>query len=291
MVIMNNDASPVTRSQDIGDAELQYLLYPGGDPTIVMLHATGFFPWIWDPIAKKLAGSHRVVAPYFCDHREFDPEKGGLDWMLLAEDLVRFCSQLELEAPILVGHSMGATVMTFAESAFHLGAAGMVLIEPIFFPQQQYRVKMSVADHPLAGKALRRRNHWDTLAEVKAYLRTKPLFADWEEPFLDLYIEHGIIRRDASGLELTCPPPREAALFMGGMTRNPWPQLGQVRCPVLVIEGAESENRKYIDLEKAGAAFQNARHHLIQKAGHMVPMEQPGEIFMLLSDFIETVSR
>jgi pimeloyl-ACP methyl ester carboxylesterase len=96
---------------------------------------------------------------------------------------------------------MDATVMTFAESTFQLGAAGMVLIEPIFFPQQ----------------------------------------------------------------------------------------LGQVRCPVLIIEGGESENRQHIDLEKAGTAFQNARHRLIRKAGHLVPMEQPEEALLLLSEFMETI--
>lgn len=288
---MKEDTSSTTMSENIGDATLQYLLYEGGEPSIVMLHATGFFPWIWNPIARKLAGTHRVVAPYFCDHREFDPEKGGLDWMLLAEDLNQFCSRLNINAPILVGHSMGATVATFAESAFHLGAAGMFLIEPIFFPEQYYRAEAAVADNPLAWKSLRRRNHWDTVAEVKAYLKTKPLFAKWQEDFLDLYIEHGIVQKNTSGLELACPPPREAALFMGGMSRDPWPHLPQVECPVLIIEGGESGNRRYIDLEAARSVFPNARRRLIPGAGHLVPMEQPDETLRLLFEFIETIRR
>jgi len=286
---MKNSISPIIRSENIGDATLQYLLYDGAEPAVVMLHATGFFPWIWDPIARRLAREHRVVAPYFCDHRKFDPEEGGLDWMLLAEDLSRFCGQLGLEAPILVGHSMGATVMTFAEAAFHLGAAGMVLIEPIFFPEPYYRADATVADNPLAWKSLQRRNHWETAAEAKAYLKTRPLFANWREAFLDLYIEHGIIRKDTSGLELTCPPPREAALFMGDRSRNPWPLLKQVGCPVLIIEGEKSGNRRHIDLEAATSVLPNARRRLIPAAGHLVPMEQPEETLRLLFEFIEEI--
>jgi pimeloyl-ACP methyl ester carboxylesterase len=78
---------------------------------------------------------------------------------------------------------------------------------------------------------------------------------------------------------------------MGGMSRDPWPLLGRVRCPVLIIEGEESENRHHIDLGKAGAAFHNARHRLIRKAGHLVPMEQPEETLLLLSEFIKAIHR
>ena len=77
---------PQVRTQDIGDANLTYLLYDGQEPTIIMLHATGFLPWLWHPIARDLSSACRVIAPYFCDHRESDPEKGGLDWLVLARE-------------------------------------------------------------------------------------------------------------------------------------------------------------------------------------------------------------
>ncbi|MFW6237242.1 MAG: alpha/beta fold hydrolase, partial [Desulfosudaceae bacterium] len=64
---------PVQLSVDIGDTEIEYLLYESSGPTIVFLHATGFMPWIWHPIAREFAGQARVVIPYFCDHRVFDP--------------------------------------------------------------------------------------------------------------------------------------------------------------------------------------------------------------------------
>lgn len=62
---MIKDIWPQTRFQNVGDAELQYLDYDGGEPTIILMHATGFLPWLWHPIARRLAGTHRVLSPLF----------------------------------------------------------------------------------------------------------------------------------------------------------------------------------------------------------------------------------
>ena len=286
---MMTNRLPQSRFQSLGEVDLQYLDYAGGEPPLILLHATGFLPWLWHPIARKLAGSHRVLAPYFCDHREADLEKGGLEWLILAEDLARFTTALGIEKPILIGHSMGATVLTLAEALFSLGAAGLILIEPIFMPEDYYHIKIHAEDHPLAGKSLRRRNQWKNAAEVKTYLKSKSLFARWDEEFLDLYIEHGTVPRPDAGLELTCPPPREAALFMGGMHSDPWPLLPKVRCPVLVVEGAESANRGFIDLEKAAAGFPHGCFERMAGAGHLLVMEKPEEVLRIITSFIASV--
>ena len=222
---MDMSAQPVARFQNIGDVDLQYLFYDGQDPPIILLHATGFLPILWDPIARELSRHRKVIAPYFCDHRQTDPEKGGLSWMILAEDLCRLCERLNIENPLLVGHSMGATVMTIAEAVHGPRASGMILIEPIFLPQDFYRIQLRVEDHPLASRSIKRRNSWRDPAEVKDDFRRKPLFKNWEEEFLDLYIEHGTVSLESGELELACSPEKEASLFMGGMDYNPWPML------------------------------------------------------------------
>jgi pimeloyl-ACP methyl ester carboxylesterase len=280
---------PETRFQNIGDADLQYLHYEGPEPTIVLLHATGFLPWLWHPIARQLNASHRIIAPYFCDHRESDLQKGGLGWLTLAEDLTSLCQRLNLEGPLLVGHSMGATVITLAEAINGLGAMGLILIEPIFFPEHYYTANLSVEDHPLAVKSLKRRNQWKGAAEVKAYLKSKPLFANWQDEFLDLYIQYGTTKRDSLDLELTCAPQREAALFMGGMPFDPWPAISQVQCPVLILEGEKSGNRAFIDLAMAASKFKMGRLETIARAGHLIPMEKPAEVLSAIQTFARSV--
>ena len=280
---------PQVKTQDIGDAALTYLDYDGQGPTLVMLHATGFLPWLWHPIARALSPAYRVIAPYFCDHRESDPEKGGLDWMILARDFAAFCERLNIQAPYLVGHSMGATVLTIAAAQYGLAPAGMVLIEPIFLPQDFYRTRIQVQDHPLASKSINRRNHWQDETEALTYLQSRPLFKKWDAEVLSLYVRYGMKEKAPSGLELTCSPKKEAALFMGGVQYDPWPLLPQVPCPILVLEGEHSENRSFIDLKKAVSLFPHATYRLIRDVAHLIPMEKPLMITAIIREFFQFV--
>jgi len=51
----------VLKAVDIGGASIPYLYYDGNGPTIVFLHATGFLPWLWHPIARELKSSFVLV--------------------------------------------------------------------------------------------------------------------------------------------------------------------------------------------------------------------------------------
>ena len=168
---------------DIGDAEISYLSGGSRGPVIVFMHATGFLPWLWSPIARRLSDAYRFIAPYFCDHRDADPESGGFSWMLLAQDLFRFCEALHLQRPLMVGHSMGGALIAIAAGKFGLDVQKMVLIEPIFLPREIYTIPLRVEDHPLAAKSIRRRNSWRDAAEARDYLISKALFASWEDGF------------------------------------------------------------------------------------------------------------
>lgn len=280
------DRKPVQQSVNIGDTEIQYLAYDGQGPAMVFLHATGFMPWIWHPIARAFAADHRVIIPYFCDHRHADPHQGGLSWLQISEDLARLCEKLDIQTPRMIGHSMGGAVITLAVGKFGVAAEKMVLFEPIFLPSQLYNLQMRVEDHPLAGKSIKRRNAWDDRQSARDYLRSKPLFARWDEEMLDMYLQHGFTDADNGGITLACHPEREASLFMGSMAYDPWPLMPGIKCPVLILEGESSENRAFINLQEAAERFWQGRYQLIKEAGHLIPMEKPAESVQLIRNFI-----
>jgi pimeloyl-ACP methyl ester carboxylesterase len=282
-------AKPVLVTEDIGDAELPYLLYDGKGPTLIFLHATGFLPWLWHPIARELSPSYRIIAPYICDYRKADPDKGGLGWATVAKDIAALCNKNNIENPFLVGHSMGATVLTIAHVLYGIKAKGMILIEPIFLSEDFYRVGISVKDHPLASKALKRTDHWANASEAMGYLRSKALFQNWTEEMLELYIMYGMKEKKRGGLQLACSPKTEAALFMGGLRYNPWPLLPKVSCPVLVVEGDTSESKIFIDLNRSVSLLPGASHLLVKDAGHLIPMEQPIRTTAIIRDFFSSI--
>jgi pimeloyl-ACP methyl ester carboxylesterase len=87
---------------------------------------------------------------------------------------------------------------------------------------------------------------------------------------------------DNGRLTLVCQPQREASLFMGGMEVDPWPLLEDISCPVLLVEGGDSENGQVIDLRHAASVIPEADLLVVEGAGHLVPMERPQEMITLL---------
>lgn len=290
---MSSD-TPVEQSVQIDDTFLEYLFYEPSEkagtdaPTIIFMHATGFMPWIWHPICRHFRDTAGMITPYFCDHRYAEPEE-GLSWLQLGEDVARLCDILELEHPYMVGHSMGAAVLTIAAGRFGVSPEKMVLIEPIFLPAAIYNIQLRVEDHPLAGKSIKRRNAWDDRASAREYLRSKSLFARWDDEMLDMYLDYGFTEADSGGLTLACHPKKEAAMFMGSMAYDPWPIIPNVTCPVLVVEGEHTENKGFINYQETADMFPDGTYRMVEDAGHLVPMEKPRETVSIIKDFFETV--
>lgn len=277
---------PELKIQDVGGASLPYLYYEGGARQILFAHATGFLPWLWHPIMEDFVPEYSVWAPYICNYRSCEPDKGGLSWDVIAKDLSTFCLAQQIDKPILVGHSMGATVLTIAAAAYGIRPRGMILIEPIFLPDEFYKTEISLKDHPLASKSIKRVNHWTSENEAMSYLKSRSFFSDWDKEVLDLYVQYGMEKQPAGDMQLTCTPESEAAMFMGGWSRDPWPLLTKIECPVLVIEGAKSPNIGLVNIQRIVSILPKGQYGSVAEAGHLIPMQKPAEIAGIVKDFI-----
>ncbi len=276
---------PDLKHQDVGGAMLPYLFYEGGGPQMLFVHATGFLPWLWHPIIRRFVPRVSAWAPYVCNYRSCNPYEGGLSWDVVAQDLAEFCRSKQIEHPLVVGHSMGATVLAIAAGLYGLTPAKMILIEPIFLPDEFYRMKPSLKDHPLASRSIKRLNYWASEDEAMSYLKSRSFFADWDEEVLSLYKQYGMERLDAGDMRLTCTPESEAAMFMGGWSIDPWPLLPKISCPVLVIEGLKSSNVGLVDIQRAVSHLPAGHYGSVADAGHLIPMEKPSEVASIIEDF------
>jgi lipase len=277
---------PDLKMQDVGGAELPYLHYGGGTSQIIFVHATGFMPWLWHPVIKEFVPQNSAWAPFICDYRECNPQAGGLSWETISRDLSVFCRLLKIEYPLLVGHSMGATVSTIAVANYGIKARGMVLIEPIFLPEIFYSMEVDIKKHPLASKSIKRTNHWSNENEAWSYLKSKSLFTSWDEQVLQLYLKYGMQKQEEGNLKLTCSPQNEAAMFMGGWDVNPWPLLEKITCPVLVVEGENTENKGLVDVQRVVSFLRQGQYKSVEKAGHLIPMQKPKDVVRIIKDFI-----
>ena len=114
------DAVPELQTQTTPVGEVQYLHYVNANhsaPPVILLHGSGFLPWLWHPIARELARKGDVIVPFLTPRPGDDPEKSGTNWLHLAEDVAFIARTLNLRQPDIVGHSLAGM---FSQGEYHL---------------------------------------------------------------------------------------------------------------------------------------------------------------------------
>ena len=76
---------------------------------------------------------------------------------------------------------------------------------------------------------------------------------------------------------------------MGGRETNPWPLLGGITCPVLVVEAEESENKQFVDIKKMMTLLKRGEYKSVAGAGHLIPMQKPKVIAEIIKEFSKQI--
>ena len=244
---------------------------------VVAAHATGFCKELWEPVIRRARRPWRVVAPDQRGHGESAPPPLPIDWWDLGRDLLAVVDQAAGERPVGLGHSSGATALAMAELLCPGTFRALVLVEPIVFPPPYFRGE----ENPMSAAALRRRSSFPSPEAALAAFRERGPFRRWTDEALALYVEHGLRPQDGAWA-LKCRPEVEAEFYRGATAHGVWERLGEVRCPVLLVAGADSDTHPPSFLDAIGRRFAGARVAVVPGVGHFAPMEQPGAVAGLL---------
>ena len=79
---------------------------------------------------------------------------------------------------------------------------------------------MRVDNVPVAIGALKGRGQFAVRDDALGYSRSRGIFADWSEPALRAYVDHGLVA-NAEGFELSWTPEWEAKIKSGKWTEFP----------------------------------------------------------------------
>jgi len=152
--------------------ETYYEAY-GNGPPVVLLHGAGMDGRLWAEAARPLGDDYRLVVPDLRGHgRTGGSDRESYTVALFADDVRALVDGLDLDAPAVVGHSMGAFV-AFVYAARHTDAcAGIATFggevpEPLTFGErvESYRPALVDALAPVLGRErvkglLRRVDAW-----------------------------------------------------------------------------------------------------------------------------------
>jgi 3-oxoadipate enol-lactonase len=254
-------------------ADLPPYVVSGTGTPVVLLHAFPLDGRMWAPQVEALAGSYQLIVP---DLRGFgaarDQAVGEASMDLLADDLARLLDARGLDRAVVCGLSLGGYV-AFAFARRHgQRLSGLVLLDTRAGAdgEQARTARLEMAERVLAEG-----NGFVAEAMVPRLLGET---SRRERPELVERVTGMILDQD----------PRGIAGAQRGMAARPDAHdlLGSIAVPTLVVTGEEDQVTGPEEGRALAAAIPGARFLLVERAGHLVNLEQPEPVDEALLDFL-----
>lgn len=261
---------------------LQLMVYEWGDassPQVLFLHATGFHARCWDAVIRQLDGFH-CFALDMCGHGRSEKPSTPHTWQQYGSDIVAVARSLGLNNVLGVGHSMGGNALTRAAAAMPDTFVGLLLVDPVIFPQAWYTLE----DYTIEGHfILNRRRQWASPDEMYQSFKGRKPFTTWQDAVLRDYCEYGLLP-DGAGYQLACPPEVEAHLYGSSRLKTNldiYDAVRTIQAPVRVLRCANIMAASERDLSTSPTAPDLAAHFArgidipLPENTHFIPMEAP----------------
>ncbi len=248
----------------------------GTGPPIVFAHATGLHGLVWRVVAAHLADAFACTSFDERGHGDSGlPEGLDFDWRGFARDALAVVDGLAA-GPFGVGHSSGATGLLLAEQARPGTFRRLYCYEPVVVP----------ADPPLgrdignwlAAGARRRREVFASREEARRHYQGKRPFDRWAPEALVAYVDHGFADEADGTVRLKCRGEHEALVYEMASAHDGFGRMGEVRCPVLVARGGDTEAMSPPALSGLVERLPDARVEVLPGLGHFGPLEDPAAV-------------
>jgi pimeloyl-ACP methyl ester carboxylesterase len=281
------------------DGEFHFIDWGGAAPLAHFSHATGLCAGAYTPLAQRLRTDLRIIA---MDDRGHGQTRAPADahqlknWDVFVDDLGCFLESRD-EPVIAMGHSRGATVSLLLAVKRPELIRALVLIDPTILPLSWmwwwYLAKLSGFARlvPIIATAARRKKVWPDRRGILEAYRSKAVFKNWQDGFLEAYINCGTERGANGTIRLCCEPAWESKCF-AVCPHDIWRFVSRLQKPTLVLYGADSDTFRAAAAARFKARVPCAVFRCFEKTGHFVPMERPDETAAVIRDFLknETVS-
>jgi len=231
-----------------------------GSRKALLIHCSLARHIVWEGVMAGLANSHSMTAFDMLGHGAAEPWNGKDSYQLQVSEMAAdFCQ----EPAHIIGHSFGATVaLRLAVERPEL-VSGLTLIEPVFFAVAAQDVPEVHARHAAAfvpfAQAIDAGDD-ETAAEL--------FTAMWGNGVPWRKVPQGAKDYITERIHLI-PAGAEA---IEDDRSDVLGRLSNVSCPVTLIEGSDSPEIVSCIQKGLLARLPNATRHVVEGAGHMVPL-------------------
>lgn len=246
-----------------------------GRPPVLLLHSLAAHSHWWDWVGPLASARFHVVALDFRGHGASDWAPGGRyafdDWVA---DVVGALAALGWPAAGVVGHSLGGYVGALL-AARHPARVRALVISDILTGWSD------ALDRFVRAQAARPASTFASAAEAAERFRLSPPETTAPADRLRHLGEAGVVERRPGVWEhafdrrvFLHPPP------------DPWPFLGEVACPTLVVRGERSAIMSAEACARVAAAVRWGTPAEIAAARHHLVVEAPEAYTALVGDWL-----
>jgi pimeloyl-ACP methyl ester carboxylesterase len=265
---------------------------PAGEP-LLLIHGFLDQAFSWEPLVRSLQQrmdpSLWIVAPDCRGHGDSGwIGDGGYyhfpDYVLDLDCIVR---ALGLSRFKLVGHSMGGTISFLYAGTFPHRVTRLVLIEGIGpigmnFSDAPARMKKWISELHERGRD-HFRGYKSLEAGARQLQRTNPRLSD---DFALELARAGMKQNERGQWIWKFDPLHRTTAPQPFYSFQAIEFLRRINCPVLIIEGKQSEQSARPDKQARLDALRDKRLVQVDNAGHMVHQDNPAMLAALLADFL-----
>ncbi len=219
-----------------GNVTLQCARWAGGDdaPPVLCVHGLSANCRCWDVMADALTPTHRVLAVDLRGRGLSDKPPRGYSVAHHVDDLACLMENLELQRPVLMGHSLGALIVLRFAAQHPDRVSGIVLVDGagVLAPEQMARVMAGIKPSiDRLGQV------YPSFDAYLAHMRKAPFLNPWL-PAYEVYFRYEVETVDGGVRSRVRPDSimEELANLRGVGAGGLYPQ---VSCPVLILKATE----------------------------------------------------
>ncbi len=245
------------------DITLHYVQWGTKGTPIICTHGMTANAMYFQALADALAQDHRVIAYDVRGRGDSDKPEDGYSTPIYAADLAALIDELDLERPIVLGHSLGAFISLYFAAHYPTKLSKLILID---------------AGAPLPWKTFDAQPAWlkasisrigtpvPSFEEYTDRLKAAPFLGPYWNGYLDTYFQHDVITNNDGSV---VSKVYRQALFEEAEHANearPEEQWAHVTVPTLLLRaglGLLSDNDQLLsetDAQAIQQGIQNCRY-------------------------------
>ena len=247
---------------------ISYEVYGSGEPTLVFVHGWSCDARYWREQVPYFSKSHRVVTLDLAGHGHSGAKRSRYTMSAFGEDVRAVTEATGSHSVILIGHSMGGTVIAEAARLMPNGVAGLIGIDTL-----------ENIEYPMTRKELKK-----MMAPLKKNFRegSTQFVSQMISPLTDPKLREWILS------DMSAAPPAIALSAMNEMmsqyiTGEAAKMFDKIRIPVVTVNG-DSWPINYEANRRHMFSFDAI---VLKEADHFLMMDRPAEFNQALEKAID----